>query len=118
MSIVFKDLKGMVFKSVVGKVGDGEIFFTTQKGRKFRLYHDQDCCEDVRVDDICGELNDLTDAKILMAFEDTHEGEGRYGDSSTWTFYNIATSKGHVTIKWLGSSNGYYSERVDFEEVK
>jgi len=101
-----------------------QIQFNCMDGSGYMMYHMQDCCESVVVEDIIGDLNDLIGSPILKASEDcsNDDPEGYiyegYRDSWTWTFYNIATIKGHVTIRWYGSSNGYYSESVDFIKVK
>ncbi len=96
-----------------------ELVFETVDGRTFKFYHQQDCCEDVVIDDIVGDLNDLVGSPILLAEESVSDSE-YYEDgylSNTWTFYKFATIKGYVDVKWHGSSNGYYSESVDFAEV-
>lgn len=95
-------------------VEDGEsVTFENDKVR-YVLYHDQDCCESVVVEDIIGDLEDLENLPLLIAREDTNaEGEDLPKEASyTWTFYNFATYKGYVTIRFLGTSNGYYSEEV------
>jgi hypothetical protein len=115
----FGDLLGQELSEVTGEVGGGEIVFTLTDGRKYRLYHDQDCCESVTVNDINGELDDLVGNPILKAEEVVSNANDtdNYG-SHTWTFYIIGTVKGFVTIRWYGESNGYYSETVEFEAVK
>lgn len=77
--------------------------------------HHQDCCESVYLADVTGDLDDLLEAEIFDAREDSERG-GEHGDSTyTWTFYNIRTSKGTITLRFNGESNGYYSESVDFD---
>jgi hypothetical protein len=101
-----------------------EIIFTCENGDKYKMYHQQDCCESVVIDDINGDINDLVGSPILIAEELTFLDENpdnvekpEYQDSFTWTFYKFATIKGFVDIRWYGDSNGYYSESVDFEKI-
>lgn len=103
--------------------GDRELIFCATDGVRYRMYHHQSCCEEVSLDDICGDLNHLVGSPILLAEEIVYENEElprvkrpASDESFTWTFYKIGTVKGYVTLRWYGGSNGYYSERVSFEE--
>ena len=115
----FEVLKGKVLVSVTGKVGADEMLFTDTNGVSYILHHSQNCCESVTIEDINGDLNDLIGSEILQAEEssnrDPWNGKPEKAYSFTWTFYRIATMKGGVVIRWLGESNGYYSESVDFD---
>ena len=118
------ELLGQILVSIEN-IDDEEILFTNTGGKRYKLHHHQGCCEEVRIEDICGDLKDLVGEPILLAEEVIGESAQPVGwtpehdpeDSVTWTFYKFATRKGYVDIRWLGSSNGYYSESVDFEEA-
>jgi hypothetical protein len=106
---------GKTMESVVNNDNE-EIIFRATDGSVYRMWHSQDCCESVRIEDIAGDLDFLVGSPITQAIESTNEGGPEY-ESSTWTFYHFATMKGYVSIRWLGVSNGYYSERVDFAKI-
>ena len=112
MSEEINDMVGRTFTSVENK-GDELIFHSEEKS--FKFYHSQDCCESVRIEDIVGDLEDLVNTPILGAEEISGVGdpEPEYADSYTWTYYKFRTIKGYVDVRWLGESNGYYSESVD-----
>jgi hypothetical protein len=112
-SAKIEDMVGMVFTRVSGGVGDGELVFENDTER-FVFFHAQDCCECVDINDIVGDLQDLVGEPLLMAEEVSgYIGpEPEYHDSYTYTFYKFATRKGYVDVRWLGESNGYYSEGV------
>ena len=128
-----KLLLGKTLTDVSVNRDQDQIIFTCEDGVQYRMYHFQDCCESVTIEDVNGDVNDLVGSPILLAEEsssselspeqqaekDKAEEEGRYyyDESFTWTFYKLATIKGYVDFRWFGSSNGYYSESVDVVEV-
>lgn len=121
--VQFADLLGKTLVKVEVNADRDRITFHTSD-EAFALYHSQDCCESVTIQDINGEWEDLIGSPLLVAEEATNENETPegvnppdYPESYTWTFYKLATIKGFVDIRWLGESNGYYSESVDFARV-
>lgn len=118
MSIkTYQELIGKTFKKVYVSEDKDRMHFDGED-KSYMFYHIQDCCESVQINDIVGDLSTLEGSPILMAEESTTEGREENGDRDhfRWTFYKFATIKGYVTVRWLGTSNGWYSESVDFGE--
>lgn len=114
---VYQSMIGAIITTIDGSVGKDKMVFHANDGKKFIFHHWQNCCENVSIDDICGDLNDLLNSPILEAEEVSNLDAPKVDyESYTWTFYRFSTKNGSVTIKWLGTSNGYYSEGVSFSE--
>lgn len=115
--VKFEDLNGKVLVDV--NASSEEVTFITSDGESFQMYHSQDCCEHVRIESVVGDWKDLLGHPLLLAEEvtnaaDPEDHDNECGESYTWTFYKLATIKGYVDMRWLGESNGYYSESVSF----
>lgn len=116
------EISELIGKTIVEiQKGNDRTDFKCSDGSAYAMYHNQDCCESVSIEDVIGDLSDLLNNPIILAEESTSsespEGKPSDSESQTWTFYKLATVKGYVTIRWWGTSNGYYSESVDFEKV-
>jgi hypothetical protein len=123
-----EDLVGKTLTEIKHNYDKDELIFIVNDGTRYKMYHEQDCCEDVHIEDVEGFFDDLIGTPILQAeevsnYEPTSQEDiektkdAKEWGSCTWTFYKLATVKGYVTIRWFGESNGYYSERVDFLQL-
>lgn len=130
-SAEFKDLLGKTITAIEGTKGDECMSFKCSDGSEFAMQYYDDCCATCSIEDVCGDLADLIGSPIVRAeepssldnFDDLAEARRAEGivdytpGSYTWTFYILGTAKGTVTIRWYGSSNGYYSESPTFEQI-
>lgn len=81
-------------------------------GGTFVLYHEQDCCEHVVLDQTSGFTTTCLGEQIVSAGYVSSEGGDTEWGTETWTFYRVETNSMSLDIKFHGSSNGYYSESV------
>lgn len=107
----FEDLFGCVLTNVYDSKDESELVFELDNGESYKLYHEQDCCESVWIEDIVGDLKDLIGSPILLAKE-TYDDDVNH-PYTEWTYYKLATINGYVDIRWCGESE-YYSIAVSF----
>ncbi|NCC70674.1 hypothetical protein EOM09_03765 [bacterium] len=117
----FKNLIGKTLIKIV-KVMNAEnendgLLFITSENEKYILIHFQDCCEDVYLESITGDIKDVLNFPVIKADVIENSADADYG-SVTYSFYEIATMKGTITIRFNGYSNGFYSESVGFYKIR
>ena len=112
-----EEMIGVTMASVTN-IDDECLMFEDTDGVRYSFFHTQDCCESVYIEDICGDLDDLVGSPLVEAevvvsecgCDEDHESD----QVREWTFYKFGTAKGFVTVRWMGSSNGFYSTGVSF----
>ena len=105
-----------------GMHGNEGSVFTLDDGSVVGMFHYQDCCESVNIEETQGDEDNIIGSPITYVSDEEVESsnpEATYDeDSFTITHITIRTNKGSVTYIWHGSSNGYYGEGVSFEELE
>lgn len=116
--MAIQELLGKTLTRIVCGKDNDVLFFQSSCGQVYSMHHHPQCCENVEIEDICGDLDDLINSPLTLAeVVENHDNPREDCQSFTWTFYKLGTMKGTVTIRWWGESNGYYSESVDFEAL-
>lgn len=122
----YDDKENAAIQSLVGETiiliegmdfGSDCVSIHTASGKCFSFYHQEDCCETVDLNDYEADVETLCDGLIIsaeIATNDEWDEPGPTPESWTWTFYKIETTKGEIWMRWLGDSNGHYSEKVKF----
>ena len=110
-SINFEQLTGMTITAVVYKETNESLLIHLNT-HVLEMIHHQDCCETVYLADVVGSFEDLIGYPLLEVSETIVNNE-LIGESSTASYYNFRTIKASVQLRWVGESNGFYSEIVD-----
>ena len=106
----FEHLQGMTITAVVYKETDESLLIHLNT-HVLEMIHHQDCCETVYLADVVGSFEDLIGYPLLEVSESIVDNAEDM--SSTASYYNFKTVKASVQLRWVGESNGYYSETVD-----
>ena len=110
-AINIDQIKGMTITAVAYKESS-ESLFIHLNSHVLEMVHHQDCCETVYLADVVGSFEDLIGYPLLEVSESTVNTNSA-DMSSTASYYNFKTVKASVQLRWVGESNGYYSETVD-----
>lgn len=110
-------LSGAVFTSIHGMTAGSDEVILRASWWSLRLWHEQDCCEAVWLEDVTGDPADLVGVPVQIATACNHDDDPDTCESRTWTFYHLRSPKGDVTLRWCGESSGYYSEEVHWQIV-
>ena len=110
-AIPLEQLQGMTITAVVYDE-QNESLLIHLNTHVLEMIHHQDCCETVYLADVVGSFEDLIGYPLLEVSESIVSIPTEY-ESATASYYNFKTVKASVQLRWVGESNGYYSETID-----
>ena len=110
-AIPLEQLQGMTITVVVYDE-QNESLLIHLNTHVLEMIHHQDCCETVYLADVVGSFEDLIGYPLLEVSESIVSIPAEY-ESATASYYNFKTVKASVQLRWVGESNGYYSETID-----
>lgn len=106
VEVDFNVLEGKVISDVTYIDTESAIYFTTNKNTQYVLKHVNECCEEVDLVDISGDLISLLGNKILKA-EKVMNSENKplsnLQNFYTWTYFKLASRGGYITISYFGT---------------
>lgn len=91
---VINEMLGKTFVSVEKNNEGTELVFRHGWINTFTFFHVDDCCENVWIEDIEGDLSDLEDSPLLEAEVVSNKDETDTNVSRTWTFSSLEQRKG------------------------
>ena len=103
--------RGQKITSIEGyEQNSDRVIFNFENGARIIFAHEPECCESVFLADLdeniqVGERLMFLEVRT-QCLEPNEDHEGM-----TWTFITILTDKCHETMRWVGESNGWYSEK-------
>ena len=118
----FFELKGQIVKEITGLEKDSPEVHIVTNQTTYKLYHEQCCCEDVRIVKVISNVNELI-GEVIFAEEDAGANDPDWYTeydrlySHTWTKYVLKTKNASLEFWFLGESNGYYNENVSIEKI-
>ena len=116
--VEFSVLVGETLDAVDIDREENQILLTTRSGRRFVVYHEQDCCETVAISGQDGSFDKLIGKPLTEARDfavDTSEESIDSSQTTTTLVFRVDDQT--VISRWIGDSNGYYSESVDIAEL-
>lgn len=110
-----RELIGKTIKAI--SVDDDELDITVTDGEKdyrYGIRHFQDCCENVSLDSVDGNIHNMIGKKITDAYSMISDLPYEEYRGGTRSVYRIVAEDDYLWLEWHGRSNGYYGEGVTF----